>query len=237
LGQQELPAAQYDLATQQAIAPQEQALAYGLNSEYAPKYAQLGSTTDLNAIQGAGGQGVLAANKLQQQIDPEYFQGRAAANDKLQALLSGQDPNRLTGAEREDVARGLARSGYQSGELNTPSNQGAIEAAGVYGSALNAKRNNVANAINTATGALPQFRTGTDAFAQATSGARFGQTPFQGGQNTAVSGQSQQAGQQLGQNVLGLTGSLQQLRMQLDAQRRDKIDRTNEAFGAVGSIV
>jgi len=235
LGQQELPAAQYDIATQEAIAPREQALAAGLYGQYAPQYAQTGSNIDLGAIQGAGGQAVRAADTLQRGIEPEYFASRAAASQKLQDLLGGMDPNRLTEPEREEVARGLARSNYTSGELSAPSNQGAINAAQTFGSALTAKRNNVANAINTAAQALPQFRTGTDAFAQATGGARFG---AQNASNApAFTGQSQQSGQILGQGALGLTGQLQTLRAQLQAQRRDEIDRTNEAFNAVGSII
>jgi hypothetical protein len=233
-----LPQAQYDIGTQEAIAPREQELAAQLFRKYTPQYAEVGQNVDLQALRGAGGQAVREGNALQQEIDPEFYASRAATSGKLRDLLGGMDPNRLTTAEREEVARGLARTQYGSGELAVPSNQGAIEAAQTFGSALTNKRNAVANAIDTATRAIPSFRTGVDAFQQGTSGARFGVNPFAGGQTNALPGGSQVAGQQAGQAALGLTGSLQQLRAQLQAQRRDELDRTNETFsGTLGSIL
>lgn len=228
LGEQTLPSARYEQGAREEIAPREQALSSRLFSQYAPEYARTGAGIDLSAIQGAGGQSVLAADVLDRSIDPEYYAARAGSAQKLAQLLGGIDPNRLTGAEREDVARGLARS--RPSEIGVPSNQGAIEAALTYGSALNQKRNTVANAINTASGAIPGLRSGKDVFGQATQGARFGVNPFSSGQG--FGGTAGQAGQEGGQNVLGITGGLQSLRAQLNAQRRDTLDRTNETFSS-----
>ena len=229
LGEGVAPTARYNQATQEEIAPREQALSSGLYNQYAPEYARTGAGIDLSSIQGKGGEAVRASDTLDRSINPEYFASREASSNKLGQLLGGIDPNRLTGTELENTARGLSRSGLRSGETNVPSNQGAINAALTYGNALNQKRNTVANAINTATSAIPTFR-GNDVFGQATGGARSGANVFAGGQG--FGGTSSQAGQEGGQGLLGLTGGLQSLRAQLAANRRDALDRTNETLSA-----
>lgn len=222
LGSQNQKVAEGEQKTREAIAPREQALSAGLYKQYAPQYGQVGSGVDLAALSGAGGQSVLAADQLGRQIDPEYYASREASSSKLAQLLGGMNPNELTGAERENTARGLARSGYQSGETNAPSNQGAINAAMTYGSALDTKRSGVANAINTATAAIPTFKSGKDAFTQATGGARDATRVFGGA--TDFGGNSSESGSKMAENVLGVTSGINTQKRQLDSQRRTGLD-------------
>lgn len=224
LGQQATPMAQYEMSAQEAVAPREQALNARLFEQYAPRYAEAQSASELGAIRGSGGQAVRESEALSREIDPEYYATRSGAADKLSQLLGGMDPNRLTGAERENTARGLARSNYQNGELNAPSNQGAIDAALTYGSALNQKRNTVANTINSAVGALPSFKGNTNVFDQATgkSGSQAFQSQFGQAPNASV------ATGQANQGALGLTGGFQTLRANIAAGARDTLDRYNE---------
>lgn len=233
LGSQNLAVAENEQATREAIAPREQALSAGLYKQYAPQYGEVGSGVDLAALNGAGGQSVLAADKLDRTIDPEYYASRNASSSKLGQLLSGMDPNALTGAERENTARGLARSGYQNGELNTPSNQGAINAALTYGSALDTKRSGVANAINTATAAIPTFKSGKDVFNQATGGARESNKVFGGA--TDFGGDSAAAGAQQASEALGVTAAINTQKRQIQSQRRDSVDRVNEGLSSIPS--
>jgi hypothetical protein len=230
LTSQTKPIAESNVKTQESIAPREQALSSSLYNKYSPEYAKTGAENDLNSITGAGGKSVVAANDVNKAINPEYYAARAGSADKLGQLLSGIDPNRLTGAESENVARGLARTGYKSGELNTPSNQGAINAAQTYGSALNEKRNTVSNAINTATQALPSFNMGNDVFNQGTGGARSAVQGFTSGPGYA--GTSPQASADLGKSALDVSSGLQAQRMGLKAQQRDYADRSAQFVGS-----
>jgi hypothetical protein len=231
LGSQNQKVAEQGQTTREAIAPREQALSAGLYRQYAPQYGEVGSGVDLAALSGAGGQSVLAADRLDRQIDPEYYGARQASSSKLAQLLGGMNPNELTGAERENTARGLARSNYQSGETNSPSNQGAINAALTYGSALDTKRSGVANAINTATAAIPSFKSGKDAFTQATGGAREANKVFGGA--TDFGGNSSEAGDKMAENVLGVTSGINTQKQQLDSQRRTGLDT---AMGVASSL-
>ena len=233
LGAQNLAIAENEQNTREAIAPREQALSAGLYKQYAPQYGEVGSGVDLAALNGAGGQSVMASDALDRAIDPEYFASRDASSSKLGQLLSGMNPNELTGAERENIARGLARSGYRSGELNSPSNQGAINAALTYGSALDTKRSGVANAINTATAAIPTFKSGRDTFTQATSGARESNKVFGGA--TDFGGNSAAAGAKSGEDALGVTAGINTQKRQLNTQRRTSLDNTMAVVDSVGS--
>lgn len=231
LGNQILPASQYEQNAQNVIAPQQEALNAKLYAENAPIYSNAAANADLSAIQGAGGQAVREADKLSRQIDPEYYSTRDATSEKLKALLSGMDPNKLTGAESETVSRGLARYGANTGTLNTPTSGSAIKAALEYGSALQQKRNTVSNAVGTATAALPTFRSGIDAFGQAT--GRAGTSAFGGGFNTNAASVGNAQAQ--GTGTLGITSQLEQLRQQLQSQRRHYTDFVNQSYTAAGS--
>ncbi len=224
LGQQATPMAEYEMTAQEAVAPREQELNASLFEQFAPRYAEGQAAAELGAIRGSGGQAVRESEALSREIDPEYYNTRAGAASKLSQLLGGLDPNQLTGAERENTARGLARSNYQNGELNAPSNQGAIDAALTYGSALNQKRNTVSNAINSAVGALPSFKANNNTFDQATgrSGSQAFQSQFGQAPNASV------ATGQANQGALGLTGGFQNLRANIAANHRDSLDRYNE---------
>lgn len=234
IGEQVLPQAEYEQAAQEAIAPREAALNAQIYSQYAPIYSTAAAGADLAALQGAGGASVRAADTLSREIDPEYYATRTGTAEKLAALMGGMDPNSLTGAELENVARGLARSSAGRGQLGVPSNASAIRNALTYGSALDRKRSGVAQAIAAASGVLPQFRSGVDVFGQAT--GRAGTSAFGGGfnANTAATG----AGNQLGRDVLGQTSGFQQTRLQSQMQRRDSLDRYNETeLGGIGTIL
>lgn len=229
----------YEQASQNAqaqIAPQQQQLNYDMFNQYNPLYANSSAQTENSLLNGVGGQNVRAVDQLNRQIDPEYYNGRAAAGKSLTDLLSGMDPNKLTGAEQSNVERGLQRQGVQSGQNGLPqSSTGAINAALSYGGALDAKRNTIARAIASASQALPTFKSGADPFAQAT--GRSGTQAFNGGQqfNTTQNGfGSNTVG--LGNNLLGSATAIRTQQNQINADRRDPLDRVTGVLGSLPSI-
>lgn len=215
---------------QNQIAPQQQALDFNLYKQYAPQYAALQSQTqsanDLASIQGAGGQAALAAQKLQQQIDPEYYATRALQSSKLNDLLS----NPISGSESAAIERANNQKQIQGGTFDVKNNADTITNAMNFGQA---GRDRLGQALNIATGALPNFKSGQDTFAQATGrgGTQIGVQPGQG-LNAPGVGQST-FGQ--GSGLLDSSTSLQNTGVNANANRRDSLDRVQTALGQAAS--
>lgn len=227
-----------------SVAPQELALDESILSYFGPRFTELGlglqrqgalgtAQNELDVLRGPGAELVAAGKQLEEYQDPEYFATRAAVSQKLIDLLSGQDPNRLTGAELANVERGLNRTNQRGGVADVPTSTGAIANAMTFGGALDAKRNTLLNTINAIPQNLAAFKTGKDVFQVATgrpSQPNAGMNQFNSGR--AGFGQDV-AG--LGSGLLGEVGQNTRQAQVLDSQRRDTLDRVNETMSSLPS--
>lgn len=210
-----------------AQAPKGAQALYDASQAVSPQYAGLdiamknafgGATSDANAaiasrntsniadiFKGSGSDLVRSSTEAAKIADPEYYTNRALVASKTGDLLSGQDPNKLTGAELENATRGVNRTNISTGNVN-PSQTSTISNAMTFGDALSKKRAEFGNALNLATGTLPAMKSGVDTFRQVTGQpgtSGLGGTQFAG--VTPVS-ESQTAGNQ----ASGLLGSATQ---------------------------
>lgn len=170
------------------IAPNELAQLRS-SQQTSPQYAQLAQDiarsnamsegqTQLDLLRGVGGENVREADKLAREIDPEFYSTRTATSGALNEQLQGG----LSGSEREEIQRYLNHQNNAAGTLTIPTNTSTVSNAMTFGKA---GRDRVSEAIGRATQALPTFRTGVDAFQQAT------------GRPSNTTGFQQQSGQQV----------------------------------------
>lgn len=214
--------------SRQNIAPQEAALDTKMYQDNAPALAQAGIGAANAAFDNGGSALATKAQGLQRQVDQPWYDARDQAGGKLADLLGGMDPNQLTGAESANVERGLNRTNGANGTLNNPDNNAVLKNAMTFGSALDQKRSNVANAINSATQFLGQGKSGIDTFAQATGQtgtAQFGAPAYnsQGqGQNAFTTGN----------NAYNQMNAMRLNQNDIQANRRDSLDRINETMAS-----
>jgi hypothetical protein len=226
---QAMPFAQSELNTQKLLGPGVAKINNDIYQQYAPQYSQTQGRMEADRAAGSGADTVRSVEGLNRELNPEYYGSTAATGGKLQDLLAGMDPNKLTGAESTNVERGLNRMNVDSGGFNMPqSGTNAVKSALTFGGALDQKRNTVANAINTASQALPNLKTTGDTFTQATGRGQ----PTQFGQD--FTGGPSSTSTQFGTNVLnGLTG-LKNTGMNIDANRRTIADQVGQAWQQSG---
>jgi hypothetical protein len=248
-GENILPMELAQLKAQQQLAPQQAQLSYDLASKYLPQFTQLGvdqasqqamgqAASDNALMAGPGKE--LAANTLaiQQILDPEFYKSRGQAGDALTSLFGSlDDPTTgLSGAEREEVTRTLARDNASRGNLDATQNS-TVEAAMQMGSAGQARKSQkqaaIGQAVQAAAGAMPAFRTGVDAL-QLTTGRP--STPNVGlGQFGGV----QQVGNntmQLGSQLMQQTGTFAGNNQQNQATKKDTFDKVSQVMGSIPSV-
>lgn len=147
----------------------------GVSDQIQAQSAKAAAQTELDILNGPGREKALAAAALQDQVDPAAAATRDALAAGYQKLLTGTDPNQLTGAEREEIARAIGAQG----RANPNSNQDTVARAMTFGSALQNKQalfSQIAGSI--ATG-MPALRSGIDAYGTAVARA----TPSTAGQD------------------------------------------------------
>lgn len=125
-----------------------------------PAYAKL----QMDLLNTYGPQ--IAAAELEQNkiADPEYYALRELESGKTFDLLNAMDPTRLSGSEQAEVERGLNRMNVNTGTANAPSQLNTVKNAMTFGSALQDKQGRFAQALGTATGALPNFKSDINKF-------------------------------------------------------------------------
>ncbi len=248
-GQNILPMEQAQLAAQQQIAPQQAQLSYELANKYLPQFTQLGldqsrqqaqgqAESDLALMSGTGRQLAAATLETQKQLDPEFFRSRQQSGDALTKLFGSlDDPTTgLGGAEREEVTRSLARDNQSRGNLD-PTQQSTVEAAMSMGSAGQArkaqKQQAIAQAVGSAAGAMPAFRTGIDAL-QLTTGR-----PASNNVGIGQFGGVQQVGNntmQLGNQLMQQTGTFAANNQNNVATKKDAYDKVSQVMGSIPSV-
>lgn len=237
-----LPVEKAMLEASQAVSPGYTKLQTDLYGTYGPELTRIGSelnrqnemaqiATDTGALAEANKAGGLLdqAKAGQEKLDPEYYTSRALASSKLGDLLNSIDVNGLSGSERAEVSRSLARDNAATGNTD-PSSLSTVSNAMTFGSALDKKRNSLMNALNTASQLAPTFKSGQDAF-QMTTGrsgsANTGTGQFVG--NTQTGGTATA----MGNSLLGQVGQANSNAMNINANRRDTLDKATSMVGAI----
>lgn len=232
-----LPTEQAMLQARQQISPQQSQLEADLYRQFGPQFAQIGSeidrqnalsqsATDAAVLQGPGKDVIKSALEAQKLADPEYYKARELGLQGLENLFKNlpDTSTGLSGAEREEVSRSLARDNIARGNT-TPSSLSTVENAMRFGSAgatrQAQKQGQVANAIGAATGYMPSAQSKIDTF-QMTTGK-----PSQNTGDSRFSG-VREAGDttmNMGQGMWSGIGQLQSDSMNVNAKRRDTLDR------------
>lgn len=236
---QVLPQAQTELRAAQSISPAYAELLDQLYTKYAPKMAQTGTeverinrtgaaATDLEILQGKGGDLARESVKIDKELNPEFYATRSATADKLGQLLSAASFDSDVEAERLINAENV-----RSGNVGNPSATQTVSNALSFGNERNNRLNRLGQAISTATQFLQpaqgQFNPTVTALNRPSTNT--GESRFGG-----VTNPSQQAYTQ-GSNMFN---NISQVRMQqndINANRRDGLDRFNETLSGIGSIV
>jgi hypothetical protein len=245
-------AQQYEPAMQalrEQISPREQALNLALLERFGPAYAQANANTqgqnqlaqarnDLAVMTGAGRDLVTANREAQMLADPEAYAARQIAVESIRRHQQGLvDPNAgLSGAERAEIDRSLARSAARGGTLATPNNAGVISDAMAFGQAGEARRQSrlgeIAQNASMAAGAVQPLSSRVDAFQLTTGRPSIANTGFASSGAREV-GQDSNA---MGMNLLNNTAQIRMQENQINANRRDSLDRVSQVMSSLPSV-
>lgn len=114
--------------------------------------ALAGAQTNLNQIQGAGGQAALAAQALNQQANPAYYNAINSASGGASNAINAINLNGLSPGEYNATERSLNQSNTATGNLGLDNATNAVSNAMNFGGAFNSKiglMNNATNAAST----------------------------------------------------------------------------------------
>ena len=249
--QQVAAARQYEPEMQklrEEISPREQALNKKLYEEFGPEFARIGSQiarqnaeaqaqTDLGVVSGTGRQLVREAMKTQKEADPEAYRARELALqnlEKLQGSLTDPDAG-LSGGERAEIDRSLARENFARGTGATPTATSTVSNAMAFGGAGEARKQQrqsaIANAAQLATGAVQPLSSRIDTF-QLTTGRP------SVNQGEARTGGAREVGQEsnaMGMNLFGNASQMRQQENQINAQRKSALDQFSQVMGSLPS--
>lgn len=237
-----LPAAQAQQTANASVAPQDAQTNLDIFSKYAPAMNAIGaninnanmlaqSQGNLANITGVGGQAATAAENLDKSLNPEYYATRANVSSQLGNLLSGMDPNKLSGSEEAEVERGLNRVNNSGGNSNNPSSINTVNNAMTFGNALNTKRTALEQALQTATSFLPQSQTNFASTASPSVPTNTGASNFTGvNQNAGSSANS------FGSQLLGGTQALTQQNQTIKANLPSFLDNVESGTRSAGNL-
>ena len=183
--------------------------------------------TDLDLLRGGGREITKETLEQMKLTDPEFFAMREAMAKKYGDLLSGIDPNVLTGAEATNVERNLNRINVGQGTAGTGSNSASIKGALQFDDRLQAKRNQLNTILSGMGSNLGSTRSGAFNYGTATGqiGRDTGKDQFAG----AVSG-PQSIISNVAQNAFGQGGGIAQNIAQI---RANKIPAWQQTLGAI----
>lgn len=250
--QQVAAARQYEPEMQklrEEISPREQQLNYDIYNRFGPQFAKTGSDiarqnaqaqaeTDLGIVSGTGRDLVREAMRTQKEADPEAYRARELALQNLEQLQGSlTDPNAgLSGAERAEVDRSLARENYARGTGATPTATSTVANAMAFGGAGEARKQQrqsaIANAAQLATGAVQPLSSKIDTF-QLTTGRP---SINQGEQRTGGAREVGQESNAMGANLFGNAAQMRQQENQINASRKDALDSLTQGVSAAGGI-
>jgi len=224
-------------ATAKGILPYETAKVSAAE-QLLPRYSDLAggitnaiSGADLTSLQGNGGNVVRAANDLNHEVDPEYYASRANSSASLDKLINSIDlSGGLSPTEREEISRGVNRSSLASGNFGNGSATSSVANAMQFGQAghdrVEQNRSDLSKALANAATLIPTFRSGVDPFKEATGKSSMGDF------GASQMGQSTQG---LSNSLLNNTFGAASQTNQINADRRDNLDRVNETMSSMPS--
>jgi hypothetical protein len=237
---------QANVDLQRGIQPQLADLNLELLQKYGPEYNKVGAdlarenqqlqaANDLSILQGTGRDVVTAAAEAQRLADPEYYAAREATNKKYIDLINSYDPTGLSPTEAANIERLTNRSNTRSGTAGLGSPTSAIANAFAFDDKLQQKKQNLSNVLSQYQGLQAGNRSGVDA-GSLTTGKPF-VTAFNQNQFQPVQAFGNASSQTSGtaNNFLAQTGENARQTNDINAQRRDTLDRVNETQQAVGS--
>jgi hypothetical protein len=249
--QQVAAARQYEPEMQklrEEISPKEQALNKRLYEEFGPEFARIGSQiarqnaqaqaeTDLGIVSGTGRELVREAMRTQKEADPEAYRARELALANLEQLQGSlTDPNAgLSGAERAEIDRSLARENYARGTGATPTATSTVSNAMAFGQAGEARKaqrqSAIANAAQLAAGSVQPLSSRIDTF-QLTTGRP---SVNQGEARTGAAREVGQESNAMGMNLFGNASQMRQQENQINAQRKTALDQFSQVMGSLPS--
>lgn len=225
------------------LAPANAALDYRQYAQYSPQYltigenladlqAQRATARDLAVMQGGGAKLAEEALALDRMANPEFYANRAAAGKGFEALLAGQDPNKLTGSEMANVERGINRLNMSRG---TPSNIGdattTASNAMMFGDKLNQKRAAFGQSLGLFPGVQQGSQSNINAYQIAAGRGASTGTNASLGQYRAP--QQFDANAQLGGMQQGAFGINQQMQ-QIGSSKSTGFDKAMQAVSSIG---
>ena len=249
--QQVAAARQYEPEMQklrEEISPKEQALNKRLYEEFGPEFARIGSQiarqnaqaqaeTDLGIVSGTGRELVREAMRTQKEADPEAYRARELALSNLEQLQGSlTDPNAgLSGAERAEIDRSMARENFARGTGATPTATSTVSNALAFGQAGEARKaqrqSAIANAAQLAAGAVQPLSSRIDTF-QLTTGRP---SVNQGEARTGAAREVGQESNAMGMNLFGNASQMRQQENQINAQRKSALDQFSQVMGSLPS--
>lgn len=235
--QQAAPIANTELAVAQGVSPAYAELLNNLYKSYGPSLAQTGTQveninrtgaaqTDLDILRGSGGDLAREAVKIDKELNPEYYATRQAEAGKLGDLLSSINLNN----PNPEAERLVNQENIRSGTLNTPSTTNTVSNAISFGNEAQKRRDALTTALNAATNFLApsqgQFNPVVTALNRPSTNA--GANQFAGVQNPTLGSSAN-----IGSNFLGNISSLKGQENQINANRRDALDRVTQVMGSI----
>lgn len=212
------PMAQAGLGAAQATAPAYNTLMQGLNQSN-----ELANASAANAVlQGPGADLAKTQQSLNQEINPQYYTARNQASGGYTSLLNNLNPNNPNPAAERDVLASNAATGNTGNNNATNTTSNAMQ----FGNADLTRTQAFGNALSGLTG----FMNGSTDQSVNPMGA-----PMNQSQNVSSSGASNagSAGLGFGTNMLNDSTALQTAGMDINANRRDTVDRIN---GTISSL-
>lgn len=230
-----LPYEQAKLESTKAVSPEYTKLQTDLYGKYGPQLAAIGNeinrlnelaqiSTDTAGMKEANTSLLPQVIAGQEMLDPGARAAREASANKLTELMNSLNPTGLSGGERAEVERSLARDNAMGGNVN-PSAMTTVGNAMTFGKELQNKQSRIAGALQSAAALNPSLKSGPDAFQVATgrsSSTNTGIPQFVGNTQTG------QDTKELGTNMFNQIGQNTRSAMDINANRRDTLDRLGQ---------
>lgn len=239
VNEQVLPQARTELKAAQEISPAYTQLLSEIYRQYAPELAKTGTEverinrlgaadTDLAILQGKGGELARESQKVDRELNPEFYATREKAAGSLSDLLGSIN----MGDANPEAERLVNQENIRSGNLGNTNATNTVSNALSFGREADNRRNQLGQAIGLATNFMQpsqgQFNPVVTALNRPSTNT--GETRFEG--INKPSDQAYQAGQGM---FSGIT-SLRQQENDINANRRDTLDRLNETTSALGGV-
>lgn len=183
------------------------------------------ANTDLEILRGSGGDLAREGVKIDKELNPEYYKTRELQANKLGELLGSINLNDAN----PEAERLIGQENARSGNLGNSSATSTVSNALSFGSEMDRRRSSLSNALNSATAFLAPSQGNFNPVVTALNrpSTNTGESRFGGVTNPGA--QAYQAGNNM---FNGITG-VQMQQNDINANRRDTLDRMNEVTASL----